>query len=96
MVLEIGGEVGALVVLTSADLESKEIEIRHCGSTWEGTHVAVRSRPTVGTPSPIYAAVFGQLTEGRYELRLRPVERNGSTQEVEVIGGGLAELTWSC
>jgi hypothetical protein len=93
VVLDIGGDVGAAVVLTTAALESAEIEIRPRGCDWNGTHVAVRSRPTGG--NPVYAAVFGHLRKGRYELRLRPPAPDGKTQEIEVTGGRLTECRWN-
>jgi hypothetical protein len=92
VVLDIGGAFGAAVVRTSCDLNGSEIEIRRLPSEWDGTHVAVRSRPS-GT-SPIYAAVFGPLQEGSYELRERPAPTGAYIHRLEVVGGSVVETTW--
>jgi hypothetical protein len=93
VVLEIGGDVGAAVVFTSLELEDTEIEIRRLPSDWNGTHVAVRKRPSVGPP--VCAAVFGHLLEGSYELRRRHVASDVVVvHRLEVTGGKVAETTW--
>jgi hypothetical protein len=92
VVLDIGGDLGALVVRTSSELEACEIEIRRLRSAWDGTHVAVRSRPCGG--SAIFAAVFASLRQGEYELRLRPLAIDGAVQRIEVTGGTVTETTW--
>jgi hypothetical protein len=92
VVLDIGGDVGAVVILADADLDRAEVEVRRVGAEWEGTHVAVRSRPTTG--QPVYAAVFSQLPESEHEFRLRPPEPQGLVHRVQVIGGGLVEFHW--
>lgn len=90
--LEIGGAFGAAVVRTSHELDGSEIEIRRLPSDWDGAHVAVRARPS-GT-APVYAAVFGHLEEGSYELRRRPAPRDAYVHRLEVIGGQVVETTW--
>lgn len=90
--LDIGGSVGAVVILTGADLDGTELEVRRSGTEWDGTHVAVRSRPTTGIP--IYAAVFSQLHEGAHEFRRRPTDPLGPVHRVDVVGGELVELQW--
>jgi hypothetical protein len=92
VVLDIGGDVGAVVILTDADLDRTEVEVRRVGAEWDGTHVAVRSRPTAG--DPVYAAVFSQLPESEHEFRLRPPRPRGSVHRIKVIGGGLVEFRW--
>jgi hypothetical protein len=92
VVLDIGGEFGAAVVRTSEELDGSEIEVRRLPSPWDGTHVAVRSRPTSGRT--VYAAVFGHLREGSYELRLRPAAGGGRVHTIEVVGGRVTESTW--
>jgi hypothetical protein len=92
VVLDIGGDIGALVVRTSDDLEGVEIEIRCLPEGWKGTHVAVRARPAPGPA--VYAAVFAQLREGSYELRQRPALRSEHVHHVDVLGGKVVETTW--
>jgi hypothetical protein len=93
VVLDIGGEVGAVVIHTGADLDGAEVEVRRVGAEWDGTHVAVRSRPTSG--HPVYAAVFSQLPESEHEFRLRPPRPNGSVHRIKVVGAGLVEFQWA-
>lgn len=90
VVLDIGGDIGAAVVHTGPELDGHEVEIRRLPAPWDGTHVAVRSRP--GT-EPVYAAVFGGLRTGTYELRLRHGV-SGPTHEIRVVGGEVVESTW--
>ncbi len=92
MVLDIGGTIGAAVILTGADLDGTELEVRRVGKEWDGTHVAVRWRPTTG--EPVYAAVFSQLDEGMYEFRRRLADPLGPVHRARVVGGGLVELHW--
>jgi hypothetical protein len=92
VVLDIGADVGAVVVHTGADLNGVEVEVRRVGAEWDGTHVAVRERPTPGDPA--YAAVFSQLPDSEHEFRLRPPRPDGSVRRAKVIGGGLVELHW--
>ena len=92
MVLDIGEDVGAVVIHTGADLDGAEVEVRRVGAEWDGTHVAVRSRPTAG--DPVYAAVFSQLPDGEHEFRLRPPGPQESVHRIRVIGGGLVESLW--
>ena len=115
VLLDIGGDIGALVVTMPAELEGQEIEIRPVGqgrsdqhepgrSVGHGpshdhphdhthdqlVHVGVVGRPADG--QLIHSAVFGELTEGRYELYIRP---DGPVQlTVEVIGGQVSQADW--
>jgi hypothetical protein len=69
VVVAAGPAHGNLVVWAPASLEGAEIEIRTAGGSWDGQHVAVRRRDV--HPGPRWAALFGGLAHGRYELRLR-------------------------
>jgi hypothetical protein len=69
--LDIGTDVGALVVYSSELLAGQEIEIRPHGGSWAGLHTAVRPRH-LGT-AVLYAGVFGSLAAGSYDLRVRSV-----------------------
>jgi hypothetical protein len=92
VILDIGGAVGAVVIVTGADLDGTEVEVRPLGTEWDGTHVAVRSRPTAG--EPVYAAVFSQLHEGVHEFRRRPTQPGQSVHRIKVVGGGVVEFHW--
>jgi hypothetical protein len=91
VLLDIGGDVGALVVEMPAALVGTEIEIRPIGTSHSHLeHVGVVDRPVNGRAN--YTAVFGELAQGRYELYQRP---NGPVQlRVEINGGTVAQATW--
>src|SRR6516165_9924395 len=83
VLLDIGGDVGAAVVSTPASLLGAEIEIRRCGTAWDGTHVAVRARHVAG--GVFHAALFSGLGHGVYEVRLR--DGDGPVATLTVEGG---------
>ncbi|MBV8195840.1 MAG: phospholipase [Candidatus Dormibacteraeota bacterium] len=86
VVLDVGGDLGALVVHTDRRLLGDEIEIEFDGSE-RRTHVAVLERRTAGGIT--CAAVFSRLPEGRYLL----VARNPTRRlPVQIVGGEVAEL----
>jgi hypothetical protein len=89
VVLDIGDGFGAVVIDTPPWLEGHEIEIRKVGTEWRGVHTAVRARliPT-GTQ---YAAVFGSLAEGRYDLRVR-----GDLDESRVLSLDVTSASVTC
>ncbi|HXW82286.1 MAG TPA: hypothetical protein VEJ84_22505 [Acidimicrobiales bacterium] len=91
VVLEVGGETGAAVIFTGAELEGEEIEIRAAGAPWTGTHVAVRERRLCNGSR--WAALFGSLREGSYEARLKG--NSGSPViRIEVSGSRVANADW--
>jgi hypothetical protein len=87
---DIGGDVGAAILHVPAAFARFEIEIRAVGTQWDGTHTGVRERH-VGD-KVIWAAFFGSLRAGHYELR-----RRGDPSrcvEVEIVGGEVTEARW--
>jgi hypothetical protein len=93
VVLDIGGDVGAAVVLTEASMDALEIEIRAAGTEWDSTHVAVRERIRPGGPS-MYAAVFPSLQKGTYELRVRFGPPDAVVHRIEVGGAKVTTTNW--
>jgi len=89
VVLEIGADLGALVVYTRENLHGVEIEISRTGEDERREHKEVLNRPVGGRP--IHAAVFDRLCEGDFTLWVggEPVAR-----DVHVAGGRIAELDW--
>jgi hypothetical protein len=87
VVVDIGEEVGAAIVNTSASLVGSEIEIRRCGAAWDGTHVAVRERHV--DSAVLHAAFFPSLQQGDYEVRLRD-DAGGPSESLTVEGGRVA------
>ncbi|MCW2527039.1 MAG: hypothetical protein JWM76_1899 [Pseudonocardiales bacterium] len=126
VLLDIGGDVGAVVVMMPAAMDGEEIEIRPVGavdtrgaqphshghdhdhrhdhghshshadpqghppadSPWP--HVAVVARPTPSGMVP--SLVFSEVSEGRYELYVRP---DGPVQlTLDVVGGEVTQAVW--
>jgi hypothetical protein len=93
--LDIGGDIGALVIQLPAELEDQEIELRPIGhGHGHGhhlPHVAVVPRPAAdGTI--VHSAVFHQVTQGSYQLAVLP---DGPVElTVPVHGGRVTEATW--
>jgi hypothetical protein len=90
VVVDIGGDVGALVVYVPESLAGHELEVRAVGTAWRGAHTAVRER-RVGD-APVWAACFGALAIGRYEVRVR--DHATGALEVAVCGGRVTEARW--
>lgn len=93
VLLDIGGDVGALVVRFPADMAGLELGIdpEPARPGWPaGQHVAVIAR-TAGTQVQ-YTAVFPALPSGRYRLFCRP---GGVVRlHARVHGGRVTELRW--
>lgn len=90
VVLDIGGEIGALIVHTDPRLVGVEIEISPADRDRERTHKEVLEREIAGRPA--YTAVFDKLEHGSYTLWIDDVAR---ARGVAVRGGAVAELDWS-
>ncbi len=100
VLLDIGGDIGALVVTMPDAMIGDEVEIRQVGSTAHGhhhdgsehpPHVAVVERPVAGGGT-VPSLVFPELVEGSYELSLKGTRDRVLT--VEVDGGRVATATW--
>lgn len=100
VLLDIGGDIGALVVRMPAHLDGLEVEIRpadrtggdhpHRGHDHHHPHVAVVARPVPA--GHVHSLVYPQVRAGRY--RLAPVGQDGPALEVEVVGGRVSEVCW--
>lgn len=89
VVLDIGGDVGSLMILTSAELAGAEIEISPVGHAEARTHIAIRERLAPGGTR--WAGIFPGLKTGHYtvwDLTGQPAST------VEVIGGQVSQLDW--
>jgi hypothetical protein len=89
VVLEIGGDLGALVVYADAAVHGAEIEISPAEDDADRSHKEVLHRPAGGAPT--YAAVFDRIAAGRYTLWMHD---SAVTRGVAVTGGGITELDW--
>ena len=92
VLLDIGDEVGALVVEMPPSMVGHEVEVRRVGgpSLDHLPHVAVVDRPAGDTTVP--SLVFGELAEGTYEL----LPRGGGPVRLtaDLRGGVLNEVAW--
>jgi hypothetical protein len=90
VVLDVGADIGALVVYTSADRVGDEIEIT--AELSDGpvrTHSAVRERRLDG--HTLHCAVYPGLREGMYTIWR---DEHLSETIVRVIGGEVAQYHW--
>src|SRR6266849_9518231 len=85
-VLDIGEDIGALVIYTGPEMLGKEIEVNPKGNATQKTHTAVLERRVNGRTT--FAALFLALPEGDYITLTTP------SSEITIIGGQVAELNW--
>jgi hypothetical protein len=86
-VLDIGPDIGALVVYTSAACHGLEIEISPKTEQGQRTHTAVLERHMGGRA--VHAAVFAELMPGEYTLWGPEPE---TTHDVAIVAGRVFEL----
>jgi hypothetical protein len=89
VVLDIGEDIGALIVHADAGMLGMEVEISATGHDDQRTHKDILEREINGRPS--YTAVFDVLREGGYTLWVDDVAH---ARDVVVLGGAVAELDW--
>jgi hypothetical protein len=89
VVLELGDDVGALIVHTDPAMHGAEVEISRVGEDEHRAHKEVLERRAGERPA--YTAVFDHLAAGGYTLWVGGVAR---ARDVEVTGGRIAELDW--
>ena len=89
VVLEIGDELGAMIVHTGPDMHGVEIEISPVGDDERRSHKQVLERTAAERSE--YTAVFDKLPAGCYTLWTDGIAR---MRGVEVAPGRVAELSW--
>jgi len=88
-VLDIGEDIGALIIYTPPELKGWEIEVSPRSAGVPRTHTAVLERQ-VGDRS-VFAALFLALPAGDYRIETTdPTLPN----TVTVTGGAVAEIDW--
>ena len=90
VVLDIGEDVGALIVHTDASMVGIEVEISATGHDEIRAHKEVLEREINGRPAP--TLVYDALPAGSYTLWLDDVARQ---RDVIVHGGAVSELSWA-
>ena len=88
VILELGEDVGALILETPPGLGGHEIEIS-ASAAGPRTHSLVRERRTTGGVS--YAAVYPDLPAGDYIVWR---EEGGAAGQVTVQGGQASRFRW--
>ncbi|MGC2175024.1 MAG: hypothetical protein WA614_06145 [Acidimicrobiales bacterium] len=83
VVLDIGGDIGALILRTSSACVAREIDLIPDNVSAPHVHSAVRERRTADGSS--FAAVYPQLQEGSYRIE-------GTTQRVVIVGGRVVDV----
>lgn len=89
VVLDIGGELGALILYCDPELHGVEIEISPDGEDARRSHKQVLERDSGGRAE--FTAVYDGLPEGAYTLW---VDDEPRARGVRIEGGYVAELDW--
>jgi hypothetical protein len=89
VVLDIGGERGALIVHADPELHGVEVEISPRGRDDDRSHKEFLERQVNGHPA--YTAVFESVERGTYTLWTHDEPRS---RGVRVEAGEIAELDW--
>ena len=89
VILELGADVGALVLFTPVDLDGREIEISVEDGAARRTHSQVRPRHMPGGTK--YAAVYPDLPAGPYTIWADEQRQAG---RVVIAGGRVTNWSW--
>jgi hypothetical protein len=89
VVLEIGDELGALVIYADPELHGTEVEISPAADDTRRSHKEILERTTIDGPA--FTAVFDGIPAGEHTLWLDGEPR---ARGVAVEGGVVAELDW--
>jgi hypothetical protein len=88
--LDVGGDVGALVVYAPGEYLGQEIELAPNDDLSQLVHTVVRERRVGGRQ--LFPAVFPSLPRGRYRICFRGARAG---ERVTVRGGAVTETTWA-
>jgi hypothetical protein len=88
-VLDIGDDVGALILYTDARYADREIEISLLGDDARRVHTAIHERQ-MGDQS-LFAGVYPELPAGTYRIW---IDDPALPDRVTIVGGQVAELDW--
>jgi len=89
VVLDIGEDVGALVLYAPPELHGREIEVSPVGKNTQRVHAAVLKRSVAGRS--IFAAVYPALRAGRYRIWGEVPSR---VAEATIVAGMVEETDW--
>ena len=85
VVLDIGGDVGALILYTPPELHQREIDVSPIDNDTTRVHSAVLERSVGGRT--LFAAVYPELRQGTYR-----VWADDATPTVTITAGAVSEL----
>ncbi len=88
-VLDIGDDVGALIIHVRRELCGRQIDVSPKGYSWQRTHTDVLERCVNGCP--VFAALFLALPADDYSIWGQSSQPVG---EVTITGGQVAEVDW--
>ncbi|HEX7733790.1 MAG TPA: hypothetical protein VF458_02970 [Ktedonobacteraceae bacterium] len=88
-VVDIGKEIGALIIYCQPQMRGRQIEVSLRGREWQRTHTDVLERQA--NQRPVFAALFLALVEGDYVIWGNSPDPIG---EVTICGGQVAEINW--
>jgi hypothetical protein len=88
-VLDIGGEIGALILRTGPEYLDREIEVSLLGDDAARTHTAIHERTIDGRPA--YAGIYAALPAGEYRAW---TDDPTLPDRFTIVGGEVAELDW--
>ena len=89
VVLDIGKDIGALIIYTKPELHGREIEVSPQGGDGARTHVEVLERRI--KDQPVFAAVFPGLRAGHYDIW---EDAATPSDTVTIAGGEIATVDW--
>ena len=90
VVLDIGGEIGALIIITPACMAGEEIHVSPRQDPDGRTHALVRER-RLG-PASCHAAVYPALRAGDYTIWRDPANPAGTAR---IDGGAATSYRWA-
>jgi len=88
-VLDIGGDIGALVLYTKEELEGLEIEVSLLTDPGRRTHTQIHQRTVNGRT--FWAGVYAELQEGDYQVWW---DDASCERAFTITGGAVTELDW--
>ena len=89
VVLDIGQDIGALIIYAGAALRGREIHVGKRGTAAKRVHVEVLERRI--NDIPVFAAVFPRLNAGDYDIwesAPNPIDT------ITIVGGKVATVDW--
>jgi hypothetical protein len=88
-VLDVGDDIGALVLYTGPEHSEREIEISPLGADNLRVHTAIHERHVSG--EVVFAGVFPELRAGRYRIW---TDDPGLADRATIVGGQVTEVDW--